>query len=304
MKIILGLLFVVIYHKTAIAGIDFDIVKDLSDSSSGNNISISYSLPTFLDEESNTVGILHRWNYSYSSSTLTQNLNSTLPDYEIGAISHDINYEVTFYDDLSLSLGGAQEKFNNEQAIANSLSMGIFYKFADVQLGFASLNSNIDQNQPVIVLAKDIKDQVRVNKKSSTYSLSYQLTDSLLISSNHTVYSYDKNLDNSYLFLTTVTMLDRAGPSVASQIASMQKSSTDLNFSYVLNSNFVFSLGLSSSVEAMSPMSKSNGASFGVDFEFDANDIYYKINSTFYSYGSDGDPSRSGSTQLGLGVGF
>lgn len=274
-----------------------------ADSSYTNGISLNYSLDSFMDNETEKVGLGHSWNYTFTNTQSIQNLNTNLPDFTIKNMGHDFSYDLVFLEALTLSLGYSYESFNDNEAVRTGYTTGLYYQLGDFQIGYLATNADTVQKKQVIVL-QDLTDQIRFNQKSSTYYLSARWVQSFATSLSYTTYTYDKNLDNFYTILTTVAVLNRSGPSVASEVASQLKKSTDLNFSYNLSESWLINLGVGVSEDYLAPSSKTNNATMGVEYELESNDVYYRVFASANASKPSDDNQASLTGSFGVGVSF
>ena len=186
-----------------------------------------------------------------------------------------------------------------------------------LQLGYTVSSGKTYQNNDVILLAQNYKDDITFKENSSSYFLGIRWSDRLRTSLNYTSFTYSKNLNVAFAILTTVPFLLKAGGVVASEIMGRLKNSTDLATSYLMNENWLLTLGVGSSVDYLAPSSKTNNVNLGVEYEIENNEIYYRLFALAdFSKSPDASSTTTGTTttndmdetstsgQIGVGISF
>lgn len=304
MKSLIVFYIMIFSYQTVFADVGLEFSRDIAESSFANNVSLSYSLNTLKDEETEVIGIAHYWRYTHTGSLFITTLNSARPDYEIKTLSHSLAYEATVVEALTLALKYATVKFNTDEATQNMLSGGLYYQLGNWQLGYISSSTDTFQNQSVVILGIDRKDQFAFNQKTASYYLGTRWTNYFMTSLNYTSYSYDKNLNNAYTLLTTAAVLDSAGGAVASQIAELINNSLDFNMSFLLSEKWLLGMGFGVAEDYLTPSSKTTSSFLGLDYEIEQDGIYYRVFALVAASKTPDVDGASGSGQLGMAVNF
>lgn len=297
-------LTVTLISQVAFAEMGLEISRDLSATSKGSNLSLSYTLNGFENSETGAYGLSNRLGYDFTDSITTVNLNSALGDFEIKGVTHRLGYDVTFSEDLTFAFKFGRTTFNSDEARQDVISGGFYYQLGDFQFGYVASNTDTYQVRQVLILGTDHTDSIRYNRKSGSYSLGYNWTKDFSSTVNYTQYNYDKNLDNSYALLTAQPFLNRGGGAVANDVGSQLKSSLDLNLNYFVTRRLLLTFGVGTALEALSPGAKSNDISVGLDYEISISDVDYRIFGLFDVAKTEEVEGTSNSGQLGIGFSF
>lgn len=288
----------------ALAEFGFELSRNLSATSSANQLGINHSFDQYKNEDDEVVWLMHYLQYDLSSSTSQVSLNSTLPDFEINSVSHQFGYDLTYNEALTMALNFGLTNFNNDEARQVWISLGGYYQLGDAQAGYVVSSADTFQLSQVRILGNNYRDSIRFNRRSNSFYLSYSVSKSFMTSLNYTQYSFDKNLDNSYALYTTTPFLTRSTGAVASEIASQISNSADLNFSFLVDRGWLLTLGLGASQEALSPNSVSNNVSLAVDYEFSRTKALYRIFAALDVAKTQDVEGTSSSGQFGFGMTF
>lgn len=306
-KVFLVALFLIIFQKSH-AGVGIEVSRDISDKSIAHNALLSLSSDAFVNPETESVGLHNFLKYSFSNALDIINLNSNLSDFEISSITHSLSYEATLFETLTASLKYNSTKFNVDEAAQTLSSMGLYYQLGDFQIGATTSNSDTyevkDALVKVLLVTRNYKDEIKFNQKGNSYFLNARWTKNFMTSVNYSIFTYDKNLNTSYAFLTTIPFLNGAGGAVVGEIAGLIKNSTDFNMSLLVNEVWLFNLGLGTAVDYLDPSTKTNNANLGVDYEFEYNSIYYRVfGLADFSKSADSNDT-SNSSQIGVSLNF
>ncbi len=301
--LILGFMLVVL-PLTARAEFGFEVSRDLSATANAGQVSLLYSREAFVDKETDIVGLMNNWQYDYSGSVANVNLNSALSDFEIKTQSHELSYDMNFYETLTLSLKAMLKTYNVDEARQSLFSIGTYYQLGDFQVGLVGTTADTNQIQDVEILGTNYRDDIKFNRRSSSYYVSYSFTKSLMASLNYTQYTYDKNLDNSYALLTTIPFLNRGTAAVANEISSQLKNSFDLTTSFIAGGGWLLTFGVGQSQEALSPAAKSNNVSVGADYELVRPEARYRVFAIFDVGKTPDVDGSSNSGQIGFGINY
>lgn len=289
---------------SAQARLGFDYAASGSGSSLSHDVGASYSVPAGYSEKTGENTWLHRFSYSYGREKSKVSLNNNFSDFEIDSIAHGFDYGLVYQNSLQLSLGVSRRNFNNQEAIQNSASASLAYAFSRVQIGISGTNSLTYQNQDVVLLTRNFKDDIKFNRAMISYFIDAELTDSLNLFLSYTNYSYDENLDNMYALLTTTAFLNRNTASMASEAGAQLKKSYDLGFNYALNDSWLVNISYTAANELLSPQSLTETISAGADFDTYFDDFDLRFFGSVSSSKTEGSEERQGSLSLGVGLEF
>lgn len=272
-----------------------------------HHVSVGFSIDTWVNPDTEVVGLNHYLNYNYSSSKNQVNLNPAANDFDITATTHDLSYSLFIFEHLTLGGQYSLTQHNNSEALTTQYSGSLYYQFTSLQLGIISSTSQSKENKDVIVLNQNIRDQIKFNQKSITYYVDYQWSDSILTKLSHTTHHYDENLNSFNTLLTSTVFLDRAGPSMAYEVQSQIEYSTDFDLLYSFNDNWSSDLGLSQSKDQISPYTHVNAASVNVRYEAQLKPLStqkYSVDGTIYYSKADDDSAAAVSAAFGIGYSF
>lgn len=298
------ILFFILASPAVFAEVGLEVSRDLSATSRGNNLALSYTLNSFENSETGVYGLINRLSYDFTDAVTAVNLNSTLADFEITSSSHRFGYDVTFSENLTLAFKAGRTTFNSDEARQDVVSGGVYYQLGDIQIGYVASNTDTYQVRSVVILGTDSTANIRYNRKSGSYNLGYNWTKDFSTSLNYTQYQYDKNLDNSYALLTTLPFLNRGGGAVANDVGSQLKNSLDFNLTYFLTRRLLLSFGLGTALEVLSPGARTNDISVGLDYELSVYNISYRLFGMLDVAKTEDIEGTSNSGQLGIGFSF
>lgn len=272
-----------------------------------NRVSVGFSIDTWVNAETDVVGLNHYLNYSYSNEKTRVNLNPAVNDFDITASTHDLSYSLFILEHLTLTGQYSYTQHNNSEALTTQYSGSLYYQFTSLQLGIISSTSQSKQNKDVIILNQNVRDQIKFYQKSITYYIDYQWSDYFLTKLSHTAHRYDENLNNYNTLLTGTVFLERAGPSMAYEVQSQIEYSTDLDLLYSINDNWSVDLGLAQSKDQISPYTHVNSASLNLRYEAQIKPLStqkYSVEGTVYYSKADDDSAAGTSAALGIGYSF
>jgi hypothetical protein len=305
------LLFVFTYllSLSSFARFDVEYSRTGSETNYSNILSLGYSLNTYVDEETEEVGLNHYIGYVYSDGLSVTNLNANLSDFEILSKSHELSYSMTFSEAFTLSLSGGLTQLNGAEARADSLGAGLYYQFEKIQIGFDYTETLYKQLKQATILTVDVTANAKFKQKMQSLYFDYQWTESFLVKLNLAGYSYQTfgsvtDMDDFTNKATIVGFLNTGGPSIADQAYAQIKNSADLGFLYNFSDNWLLEIGLQSSTDQLAPNSKTNGASLGLEYTNSINTINYTITGSVTGSKTENLDGSSYTGLLGLGFSF
>lgn len=287
------------------ARVDGDISRSGSGSNFTNTASIGYSYDAYVSKNE-VVGLNNYLQYSYSNSKSVINLNANLSDFEIVTNAHDLNYSISFYEKLTLAAGYSILDYNEKEAVSQQSSVGLYAQLGKLQLGFVLGSSQSKQLKEVNILNRDVKDQIKFNQKWAQYYLDYQFIDDLLIKLTGTYYSYDEDLNSAYTTLSSILLLDRAGPSMAYETQQQIKNSASLGMVYSLNENWLLEATMSRSQDYLVPEALTSGVEMNLTYEnyFADDEASYKLYLGASSFRTEGVEGTESTLSGGLGFSY
>lgn len=308
MKLILGL-FVCLISFSVFARVDVELSRAGSETNFSNILSVGYSLNTYVDAETEEVGLNHYFGYVYSDGLSVSSLNANLSDFEILAKSHELSYSMTFSEALTVNFSGGFSDYNQAEARSEFLGLGLYYQFEKIQIGYGYSENFYKQIKKVTILAQDITDRIRFKQKMHMLYLDYQWTETLLLKLTAATYSYQtygnvSDLDSFSNTATGVVFLAAAGPSMAEQSLSQIKSSLDLGFLYNFSENWLLDTGLQSFVDQLTPNTRTNAVSLAVVYANTFSSFDYTLTGSLTSLKTENVEGNSFSGLLGLSFSF
>ncbi|MBY0554540.1 hypothetical protein K2P97_08425 [bacterium] len=303
-KILLAIFSIFIFAK-AHARIDIEMSRSGSaNTSNTNEFSIGYSLDSYVDENSEVVGLNHYLQYGYSNTKTVVNLNSNLADFEFNDPSHNLNYNLLFFEKLSVSFGYGYTNLNNSQAQVEQNYISLYYQFESWQFGASFSKSTTKQLSDIIIINQNYKNQAQYNTNSNTLYLDYQVNQDLIVKLSTTQYSFTENLENFNTLLTAQAFLQRGSAAIANEIQGQIKSSNLIGLTYSINDYWLIDASASQSQDLLNPQEKTNTGQITLNFEDTLlQDSTYSIFGSIYSSKSDSS-STSYSGSFGFGVSF
>lgn len=293
----------------AFARFDVEYSRTGSESNFSNIVSLGYSLNTYVDAETEEVGLNHYFGYVYSDGLSVSNLNANLSDFEIITKNHELSYAMTFSESLTLTFSGGVSQFNDSEARADSLGAGLYYQFEKVQIGYDYGETLYKQVKKVTILAQDVTDRAKFKQKVHSLYFDYQWTESFLLKLIAASYAYQTygniaDMDSFSNTATSVVFLNAAGPSIAEQSYGQIKNSLDLGFLYNFSDNWLLDLGLQSSTDQISPNSKTTGLSLGLEYTDSLSDFDYAITGSVTGSKTENYDGTSYSGLFGISFSF